>query len=478
MKSASTRRPRFVRPRWTRPVDRAGEREVLAAVDRDAGDGVVADRAGASRRAARRRSRRAARRPRLAARDRRRSSPDGLRQPSSSATLGGLVVEPSSGPIPSSSSARRSARRASSRSIPFLMLWSVLTTSPSSPTRTLTAYSSAPRRTSSASASASPMIRRLSASACWVRPRSSIRKAACSCALADDPLGLFLGLLDDPLALGVDPLRGADLLGHGDAQLVDQAEGGRLVDDDVVRQGQLLAVGDDRLEALDEEDDVDRSALRGVDRAWWRAGSRARSDAGPDYRTARRAPSALRSRRCGAAHSTMSIVRSRRSAMSRNRIPHADDDGGDADHRHRDRPGAAGPRSARGPAPRVSRPSLRGQRRMRSSTRNACGTPDRSSVGAKIGRWATNSSMNEPSRMIRSRGSAPERSRTVRRDREHDHDERRQDLRPEPGHRGRSVDRSGVLAPRSAPTSARTAPRSVREDERGRRTARRSGPGG
>jgi hypothetical protein len=28
------------------------------------------------------------------------------------------------------------------------------------------------------------MIRRLSASACWVSPRSSIRKAACSCALA------------------------------------------------------------------------------------------------------------------------------------------------------------------------------------------------------------------------------------------------------------------------------------------------------
>jgi hypothetical protein len=28
----------------------------------------------------------------------------------------------------------------------------------------------------------------------------------------------------------------------------------------------VAAVGDDRLEALDEEDDVDRSALRGVDR--------------------------------------------------------------------------------------------------------------------------------------------------------------------------------------------------------------------
>jgi hypothetical protein len=68
--------------------------------------------------------------------------------------------------------------------MPFLMLWSVLTTSPSSPTRTLTAYSSAPRRTSSASSWPSLMIRRLSASACWVSPRSSMRNAACSWARA------------------------------------------------------------------------------------------------------------------------------------------------------------------------------------------------------------------------------------------------------------------------------------------------------
>ena len=75
----------------------------------------------------------------------------------------------------------------------------------------------------------------------------------------DDPLGLLLGLLDDPLALGVDPLGRADLLRHGDAQLVDEAERRVLVDDDVGRQRQLLAVGDERLEALDEEDDVDGS---------------------------------------------------------------------------------------------------------------------------------------------------------------------------------------------------------------------------
>ena len=83
--------------------------------------------------------------------------------------------------------------------------------------------------------------------------------------LGDDPLGLFLGLLDDPLALGVDPLGGADLLGDGDAELVDEAERGVLVDDDVGRERQLLAVRDQRLEALDEEDDVDGSALLASD---------------------------------------------------------------------------------------------------------------------------------------------------------------------------------------------------------------------
>ena len=81
--------------------------------------------------------------------------------------------------------------------------------------------------------------------------------------LGDDPLGLLLGLLDDPLALGVDPLGGADLFGDGDAQLVDEAERRVLVDDDVGRERQLLAVGDQRLEALDEEDDVDRTCPPG-----------------------------------------------------------------------------------------------------------------------------------------------------------------------------------------------------------------------
>ena len=61
----------------------------------------------------------------------------------------------------------------------------------------------------------------------------------------DDPLRLLLGLLDDPLALGVDPLGGPDLLRDGDAQLVDEAERGVLVDHDIRRQRQLLAVGDE-----------------------------------------------------------------------------------------------------------------------------------------------------------------------------------------------------------------------------------------
>ena len=142
------------------------------------------------------------------------------------------------------------------------MLVSVLTTSPSSPTRTLTAYSSAPRRISSASALrlgddvATLGLGRLG------QPALVDEEGGLLLGPGDDPLGLFLGLLDDPLALGVDPLGGADLLRDGDAKLVDQAERRVLVDDDVRRQRQLLAVGDERFEALDKEDDVDRSALQ------------------------------------------------------------------------------------------------------------------------------------------------------------------------------------------------------------------------
>ena len=101
--------------------------------------------------------------------------------------------------------------------------------------------------------------------------------------LRDDALRFFLGLLDDPLTLGVDALGGSDLFGNGDAQLVDESERGVLIHDDVRGQGQLLAVGDEGFQPLDEENDVDRSVLlcrlEGPLRRW------------PDYRTRRVAPS-------------------------------------------------------------------------------------------------------------------------------------------------------------------------------------------
>jgi hypothetical protein len=91
--------------------------------------------------------------------------------------------------------------------------------------------------------------------------------------LGDDALGLFLRLLDDPLALGIDAFGRADLLGDGDAQLIDQAERGVLVDDDVGRQRQLLPVRDERLETLDEEDDVDGRGPPARASGLWHAGS-------------------------------------------------------------------------------------------------------------------------------------------------------------------------------------------------------------
>ena len=157
------------------------------------------------------------------------------------------------------------------------------------------------------------MIRRLSASACCGEAALVDQEGGLLLGPGDDPLGLLLGLLDDPLALGVDPLRRADLLGHGDTQLIDEAERGGLVDHDVVRQGELLAVRDDRLEALDEEDDVDRRALRGVDRSpAARSGRAAWASAGLSH--ARTAPDGLGR---VTSYSTMSIRRIRRSATSR-----------------------------------------------------------------------------------------------------------------------------------------------------------------
>ena len=78
----------------------------------------------------------------------------------------------------------------------------------------------------------------------------------------DDPVRLVLRLDDDPLTFRVDPLRGADLLRDCDAELVDEAQRVVLVQDDAVRERQLLSARDERLEPLDEEDDVDRRALQ------------------------------------------------------------------------------------------------------------------------------------------------------------------------------------------------------------------------
>jgi hypothetical protein len=79
----------------------------------------------------------------------------------------------------------------------------------------------------------------------------------------DDRVTLLAGALGDSPGLLSDPPSLADFLRHGDAQLVDQLEQRGLVEDDVVGEGQLLAGGDQRLQAFDEENDV-----RGRDPPW------------------------------------------------------------------------------------------------------------------------------------------------------------------------------------------------------------------
>jgi hypothetical protein len=49
---------------------------------------------------------------------------------------------------------------------------------------------------------------------------------------ARDPGGLLVGLLEDPLALGVDPLRRLDLLRNGDPELIDEVEDRVAIDED------------------------------------------------------------------------------------------------------------------------------------------------------------------------------------------------------------------------------------------------------
>ena len=115
--------------------------------------------------------------------------------------------------------------------------------------------------------------------------------------LRDDALGLLLRLLDDPLAFRVDPLGGADLFGDGNAQFVDEAEGSVLIDYDVGRERQLLAVGDQRFKPFDEKDDVDRSVLQAAPAGSLRmSASIAR---GTSVSVPRELPGGRRSRRLG-----------------------------------------------------------------------------------------------------------------------------------------------------------------------------------
>ena len=181
-------------------------------------------------------------------------------RPGATSAAGTSPVARSPGSSPASPSGAR-ACRSSSRAIPRRMLWSARTTSPSRPIRTPAAYSSAPRRISSASAPASATIRRPSTAGGLGETRLVDEERRLLLRPGDDPLGLLPGPLEDALALGVDAAGRGHLLRDGVAELVDELEGGRLVDDDVVRQGQLPAVREHRLEALDEEHDVDGSAL-------------------------------------------------------------------------------------------------------------------------------------------------------------------------------------------------------------------------
>src|SRR3990172_4248797 len=89
-------------------------------------------------------------------------------------------------------------------------------------------------------------------------------------ALSDQEGGLLLRSRLDALRLLVDPLRLADLFGDRRAQLIEQLLGLELVDDDVVREGQLRPIGDERVEALDEEHDVDGEIL--LNRTGWAGG--------------------------------------------------------------------------------------------------------------------------------------------------------------------------------------------------------------
>ena len=165
---------------------------------------------------------------------------------------------------PSARAGRTAARRSSSMAIPRSMPCSVRATSASRAARTPAAYSSAPPRTWSPSSSASAMIRRLSSSAASVRPALPDQERGLLLGARDDPLGLLLGLLDDPLALGLIRLAARTSSGTAtrSSSMRLRAASRSMIAFCVMRQ--RLAVRDQRLEALDEKDDVQRTASRAL----------------------------------------------------------------------------------------------------------------------------------------------------------------------------------------------------------------------
>src|SRR5688500_9739177 len=75
---------------------------------------------------------------------------------------------------------------------------------------------------------------------------------------ADDLLGFFARLRKHAVALLVDAPRLPHLFGYGDAELVDDVEDRRLLEDDLARHGDFACVDDERFEAFHEELNVQR----------------------------------------------------------------------------------------------------------------------------------------------------------------------------------------------------------------------------
>ena len=128
--------------------------------------------------------------------------------------------------------------RSSSMVMPRRMLWSALTHSPSSRTstrrRVLRRHRAGSRRRPRA-----PCVDDLLRADLGGAGQLALldEERGLLLGAGEDALGLFLGTLDEPRRLLVDALGLADLLGHGDAQLVDEVERSHLVHDHGVGHG-------------------------------------------------------------------------------------------------------------------------------------------------------------------------------------------------------------------------------------------------